>query len=49
VSVTDLKVSFTLKHRNQAKTPSREMSFMWDLLLTIRAGRGRASTILAIP
>jgi hypothetical protein len=33
---------FTLKHRNLAKTPSREMSSMWDLLLTIRAGRGRA-------
>jgi hypothetical protein len=46
VSVTDLKVLFTLKYRDLAKTLSREMSFMWELLLTIRAGRG--STILAI-
>ena len=42
VSVTDLKGFFTLKHRNSGKTPSREMSLMWDVLLTIRAGRGKA-------
>ena len=42
VSVTDLKDFFTLEYRNSGKTPSREMSFMWDLLLTIRAGRGKA-------
>ena len=49
MSVTDLKVLFTSKHRNLAKTPGRGMSLMWDLLLTIRPVRGRASTILAIP
>ena len=42
MSVTDLQVFFTLKHRNSGKTPSRGMSFIWDLLLTIRAERGKA-------
>jgi hypothetical protein len=35
VSVTDLKIFFTHKHRNLDKTVSREMSFMWEQLLTI--------------
>jgi hypothetical protein len=40
MSVTDLKVLFTLRHRNQADTPSREMSFMWDPLSTIELAAG---------
>ena len=42
MSVTDLKIFFTHKHRNLDKTVSREISLMSELLLTIRAGRGRA-------
>jgi hypothetical protein len=43
VSVTDLKAFFTLKHRNSGKTPSREMSLMWDLLSPFEPDAGKHS------
>jgi hypothetical protein len=48
VSVTDLKVFFTLKHRNSGKTPSREMSFYVGTCYR-HSSRTRESTLIWEP